>query len=236
MSLGTLSDPSASHPLQGPKLWLLPLQGVGDFANLSARELCWGDELSPLQASRYKHSRAALRQVLAGELRCEPAVVPLHSPPGGPPCLAEGIGHISLSHSGDGLLIGYAQQPIGVDLEPARRSFDARILMRRFFPTAEQAQLELLVGDGLREAVLTSWVLKEAAIKWRHRSLAAELSQWCYDHRSGRLQHQGDGVWPECRSAVTAGWRWAAVGAGCQGLDVDPQSAAGIFKKDAELH
>jgi phosphopantetheinyl transferase len=107
-----------------------------------------------------------------------------------------------------------------VDLEPAGRPLEAGGLMRRFYPTEEQAQLEGLAGEGLREAVLTSWVLKEAAIKWRQRSLADELSQWCYDHGGGELQHLGDGVRPDCCSAVYAGWRWAAVGEGCRGLDV----------------
>ena len=215
MSLGAGSDPASPLGKQGPQLWLLPLHG-GDLASLSARELGWAEQLSPRQGCRYRLSRAALRQVLAGVLRCDPAVVPLHSPPGKPPRLAAGLGWVSLSHSGDGLLIGYSRKPIGVDLETLRRPFDARGLMRRFFPITEQSQLERLEGEGLREAVLTSWVLKEAAIKWRQRTLAAELSLWCYDHLSGRLQHRVDGVQPESYSAVLGCWRWAAVGDGSQ--------------------
>ncbi|MBM5813775.1 MAG: 4'-phosphopantetheinyl transferase superfamily protein [Cyanobacteria bacterium M_DeepCast_100m_m1_067] len=214
MSLGIGWDAPLTGAPQQPQLWLGPLRGA-DLSSLSALERDWGDGLPEGQRQRYWHSRAALRQQLAPVLGLGPAHVPLHSPPGRPPRLAEGLGWISLSHSGEGLLIGYSPRPIGVDLEPAGRPLAAAGLMRRFYPVAEQARLQGLAGEDLRQEVLTSWVLKEAAIKWRQRSLAAELSQWCYDHASGGLQHLGDGVQPDCCSAVHAGWRWAAVGAGC---------------------
>jgi len=214
VSLGIGWDTPLTGPPREPQLWLGPLGG-GDLSCLSALERDWGDGLPEGQRQRYWNSRAALRQQLAAVLGLGAAHVPLYSPPGRPPCLAEGLGWISLSHSGEGLLIGYSRQPIGVDLEPADRPLAAAGLMRRFYPVAEQARLEGLDGEDLRLAVLTSWVLKEAAIKWRRRSLAVELNQWCYDDSRGRLQHLGDGEQPDCRSGVHAGWRWAAVGAGC---------------------
>jgi phosphopantetheinyl transferase len=90
--------------------------------------------------------------------------------------------------------------------------------MRRFYPELEQAQLRDLTGEELRQAVLNSWVLKEAAIKWRHRTLAAELAQWCYDHTSGNLLNLSDGARPDHSSALQQDWRWAAVGEDCAGL------------------
>jgi phosphopantetheinyl transferase len=90
--------------------------------------------------------------------------------------------------------------------------------MRRFYPEPEQAQLRDLTGDALRQAVLNSWVLKEAAIKWRHRTLAAELAQWWYDHTSGSLLNLSDWARPDHSSALQQDWRWAAVGEGCAGL------------------
>lgn len=206
-----------------PQLWLRPLQGA-DLGPLSPLERTWGEGLPERQRHRYWQSRAALRHQLAAVLGCDPAAVPLRSPPGRPPRLAEGWGWISLSHSssprGEGLLLGYSTQPIGVDLEPAGRPLVAGGLMRRFFPPEEQGQLEGLAGEGLREAVLTSWVFKEAAIKWRQRTLADELSQWRYDHGGGGLQHLGDGLQPDCCGGLYAGWRWAAVGVGCGSLTV----------------
>jgi phosphopantetheinyl transferase len=139
--------------------------------------------------------------------------VPLHSRPGCPPQLLDGAGWVSLSHSGGGLLLGFSPAPIGVDLEPAHRPV-APALMRRWFPPEEVAQLQLFSGEHQGAALLTSWVLKEAAIKWRRRSLASELACWQLDHASGRLIHRVDGVQPACLSGVAAGWLWAGVGEG----------------------
>jgi phosphopantetheinyl transferase len=170
--------------------------------------------LPPSRRRLYWQSRAALRQWLAGVLACDAAAVPLHSPPGAPPRLRDGAGWVSLSHSGPGLLLGFSDEPIGVDLEPAARPLAAEALMRRCFPAAEVAQVNRLPPERRRGAVLTSWVLKEAAIKWRRRSLASELSRWRLDHDSGRLIHHEDGLQPECSSGLDGGWRWAVVGAG----------------------
>lgn len=214
ISLGSSCD---MPQRQAPKLWLSSLDGA-DLGCLSSRERSWGAALPELQQPRYFRSRALLRQQLAKVLGCPEANVPLHSPPGQPPQLADGRGWVSLSHSGAVLLIGYSCCPIGVDLESTARQLEPAGLMRRFYPMAEQAQLQDLIGEDLRRAVLTSWVLKEAAIKWRHRTLAAELAEWCYDHGSGRLRHIGDGAQPDCSSAVQRGWRWGAVGEDCAGL------------------
>lgn len=142
--------------------------------------------------------------------------MPLHSPPGCPPRLLGGAGCVSLSHSGGGLLLGFSTDSIGVDLEPADRPVAAAALMRRWFPPQEVAQLCDLDPERLRSAVLTSWVLKEAAVKWRQRSLAAELALWQLDHAAGQLTHGRDGVQPEAWSGTTGGWCWAVVGRGAR--------------------
>jgi len=200
-----------------PLLWLSSLEG-GDQGCLSSDERSWGSALPELQRSRYFQSRALLRLKLAERLSCTGAEVQLHSPPGQPPLLEAGLGWVSLSHSGAGLLIGYSSSPIGVDLESTARPIDPAGLMRRFYPEIEKAQLQDLTGEELRRAVLNSWVLKEAAIKWRHRTLATELVQWCYDHSCGSLLNLSDGTRPDHSSALQGCWRWAAVGEGCAGL------------------
>ena len=193
---------------QAAQLWLLPLHGAA-LGVLSAQEMVWGQALAPLGGQRYWHSRAAMREVLAEVLGCGPAAVPLHSPPGEPPQL-EG-GWVSLSHSRDGVLLGYAPVPIGVDLERLDRPLDGRALAERFFPREEVEQLRQLPGDRLRLAVLTSWVAKEAAIKWRQRTLAEELSGWRFDNGDGRLHHQGEGWELTPQLGQGSGWLWAAV-------------------------
>ena len=186
----------------------MPLGGASLQA-LSAQEMLWGQALAPLGSQRYWQSRAAMRGVLAHTLGCGPAAVPLHSPPGEPPQL-EG-GWVSLSHSRDGLLLGYAPVPIGVDLERVDRPLDGRALAERFFPPGEIDQLQQLPADRLRLAVLTSWVAKEAAIKWRQRTLAEELSSWRFDHRCRQLYHQDEGWELTPQLGQSGDWLWAVV-------------------------
>lgn len=203
-----------------PRLWLGLLQGAR-ASSLSDQERTWGRQLPPVVRQRYWQSRAALRLWLAGVLGCAPAAVPLHTPPGCPPQLLEEAGWVSLSHSGAALLLGFSRAPLGVDLEPAARPVAAVALMRRCFPPLEVAQLQRFDPEQQRVAVLTSWVLKEAAIKWRRRSLARELTCWQLDHVSGRLRHRPEGLEPECGTGLAAGWRWAGVGAGMGQADLE---------------
>ena len=211
-----------------PLLRLVLLQAV-EVRGLSAQEQAWGSRLAPALQERYWRSRSALRRLLAQRFGCEPAAVALHSPPGQAPRLCDGRGWVSLSHSGPMLLVAWSPWPVGVDLEPADRPLAASALARRFFPAVEWRQLQALPPEDLRRAVLASWLLKEAAIKWGRRSLASDLAHWRFDHGQGLLQHGGDGIaLPWClgehRSPAGAGgallrsrWRWSLVGEGADG-------------------
>jgi phosphopantetheinyl transferase len=163
-----------------------------------------------------------MRLRLAAVLDLPPQQVPLHSPPGAPPRLPQGCGWVSLSHAADALLIAWSPQPVGVDLERGDRRFDARALMQRFFPEAEQRQLAALGPEPLRRAVLRSWLCKEAAIKWRQRGLAQELSSWCLEHQHGQLSHGGEGITVHPREGELDGWCWAAVGPGLEATGPAP--------------
>ncbi len=199
-----------------PLLWLghLDLDRALPAAALSPQEWRWGRQLPQPRRQHYCCSRAHLRAWLAGLWHCPPQAVPLLSPPGEPPRLRDDPAWISLSHSGEGLLLALSAAPIGVDLEVAARPLAADGLMRRFFPEAEVRQLLRLAGEQRREAVLTSWLLKEAAIKCRRSSLAAELVDWQFDHGTGQLRHLGLGLEPEGLTGRVGPWGWAAVGAG----------------------
>ena len=192
--------------------------GLGSAASspgwLSEREIAWSESLDPGIRWRYRRSRSLLRQRLAGLLGLAVEALPLHSPPGEAPQLRGDHGFLSLSHSGSGLLLAWSPWPIGVDLEDGRRPLAAASLLRRFFPPEEQRQLGGLGDEALRQAVLRSWVHKEAAIKWRRRQLATELRFWRFDHISGALLHTAEDLRPECLGAKAGPWLWAAVGRG----------------------
>lgn len=201
--------------IQRPHLWLQDLGDAGgDPSVLSAQERAWSEALPAAIARRYRASRSLLRRRLSPLLQCPPGQVPLESPPGQPPRLAAAAGWVSLSHSGGALLLGWSPQPIGVDLEWAERPLDAAALVCHYFPAPERLQLEDLEPSALRSAVLRSWVIKEAAIKWRRTSLAQELRHWCWDHERRRLQHlRGDHA-PAVSLRRVGPWLCAAVGAG----------------------
>lgn len=203
-------------PPAGPLLWLGTLDSRQPLPReaISAEEWRWSLALAPARRRQYCGSRARLRAWLAALWQCPPLVVPLHSPPGEPPRLLHDQAFISLSHSGDGLLLALSPEPIGVDLEAAARPLAADALMRRFFPPGEVSQLLGLQGECRRAAVLTSWLLKEAAVKWRRSSLGAELSDWQLDHHTGQLRQLRLGLEPEGRSGWRGPWGWAAVGPG----------------------
>lgn len=216
---GIHNGESLRAPLLSPQLWFVPPVSQDPDALLpllSHQERCWGQALPPLRQRQYWRSRAAMRSLLGKLLAVAPHELPLHSPPGAPPQLALSYGTVSLSHANGAMLIGWSPEPIGVDLEPAARSFDARGLMQRFFALREQRQLIDLPAEPLRQAVLRSWLVKEAAIKWRHRTLAEELTAWVFDHQAGVLERAGDGLQLHPLEGRIEAWRWAAVGDGLQ--------------------
>ncbi|HRD41144.1 MAG TPA: 4'-phosphopantetheinyl transferase superfamily protein, partial [Prochlorococcaceae cyanobacterium AMR_MDS_5431] len=173
---------------------------------LSEREICWSEKLPKRISNRYRYSRHLIRQLLAPILNCAPKQVPLYSPPGKRPYLSENSGYISLSHSGNGILVGWSLYPIGVDLENCSRFLDAQKIQKRFFPLQEQKMLRNLQGEALRKAVLRSWVCKEAAIKLEGKSLSMELMNWCLDTQSGELKQLTSGLTPKCLITERRGW------------------------------
>ena len=216
------ATPAGLAATAGPVRLLLTCLAVDPPASsgcvLSEAELRWSDALPVLLRRRYRLSRVLLRLWLGSILGCAADRVPLHSPPGEPPLLAQGWGWVSLSHSGSGLLLGWSAAPIGVDLENSRRRFAAGPLMRRFFPAAESHQLAGLEPAALQQAVLRSWVLKEAAVKRGRGSLARDLACLGFDHRAQQLWREPDRAALPWRGGRLGDWIWGAVGDGVDAL------------------
>ncbi|MBW0166468.1 MAG: 4'-phosphopantetheinyl transferase superfamily protein [Vulcanococcus sp.] len=194
-----------------PRLWLLPLT-AGDPWSLSEAERAWSAALPPAVQHRYRTSRHLLRARLATCLGLPAEAVPLHSPPGEAPCLAEGYGAVSLSHSRDQLLLAWSPWPIGVDLEWQQRRIAAELLACRFFPPQEWQQLQSQAPPEREALVLESWVRKEAAIKWQRSSLATDLRHWHWCVERQRLEHLLEGWQPPSVCVRRNGWLCAVVG------------------------
>ncbi len=147
-------------------------------------------ELSQKKSKQYLHSRGYVREALSEVLRVPALDIPLYAPPGKPPKLAEGWGHVSFSHCCDALLIGWSPTAIGVDIERADRPFKADQLSQRYFSEQENKILSTLQGEKLRAAVLEQWVNKEAAIKWQRGKLSVDIRQWYFCKNSDLAIHK----------------------------------------------
>ena len=120
----------------------------------------------------------------------DPLDIPLKADPGEPPSLAEGLGHVSMSHFSDALLIGWSSAKIGVDIERKDRQFQSHKLSKRFFSEDENCEIKNLTPSQAKELVLKRWVIKEAAIKWQSGKIATNINQWIWENKSSFAYHK----------------------------------------------
>ena len=82
--------------------------------------------------------------------------------PKGKPCFAHGPWHFSITHTPRHAFCVLARQPVGIDAEELDRPIDLR-LADKILSDGELAQFA--AANDPRRALLTFWVLKEAASK-----------------------------------------------------------------------
>ena len=157
---------------------------------ISSEEKKWVQKLTKRRRWIYHFSRGCARNVLSNITGSDPLEIPLKADPGKPPLLAEGWGHISMSHCSDALLIGWSPERIGVDIERKDRKFQAHKLSRRFFTQLENHEIENLTPSQAKEQILRRWVVKEAAIKWQSGKISNNLSQWVWENNSSFAYNQ----------------------------------------------
>ncbi len=157
---------------------------------ISKEEKKWVKNLTPRRGLIYHFSRGCLRHVMSKMTGLDPLDIPVKANPGEPPLLAEGWGHISMSHCSDALLIGWSQSKIGVDIERKDRQFQAYKLSKRFFTEYENCEIDHLPPGQVKELVLKRWVVKEAAVKWQRGKLARNINEWIWESKSSFAHHQ----------------------------------------------
>ena len=157
---------------------------------ISSEEKKWVQKLTSSRGLTYHFSRGCLRHVMSSMTGLEPLAIPLIADPGKQPLLAEGWGHISMSHCSDALLIGWSSGKIGVDIERTDRQFQAHKLSKRFFSQYENCEIENLTPSQAKELVLKRWVIKEAAIKWQNGKIATNINQWIWENKSSFAYHK----------------------------------------------
>ena len=161
---------------------------------ITLQEEKWSNQLGSHRAEEFKITRSYVRYVLSDLFRIPPLEVPLTAPPGKAPELKPGFGHISFSHCDNALLIGWAPEKLGVDIEDMNRSFKANEIAQRYFTDKEKKLLRTINKKELKDAVLDHWVAKEAAIKWQRGSINIDLPEWEWESERGFAIHNTDKI------------------------------------------
>ena len=134
--------------------------------------------LPPIKAREYTLTRGYARYALSKLFKIPALDIPLDAPLGKPPSLRNDLGHISLSHCKNALLIGWAKNKLGVDIERKDRLFSAKDVSKKFYSSEEICFLENMRDEHYRYNTLKFWVIKEAAIKWQRGNISNDLSKW----------------------------------------------------------
>ncbi len=157
---------------------------------ISNEEKKWVNQLTTSRGQIYHFSRGCIRNVMSNMTGLDPLAIPLKADPGKPPLLGEGLGHISISHCADALLIGWSEKKIGVDIERKDRKFQAQKLSKRFFTKDENFEIENLSQSKAKENIIKRWVVKEASIKWQSGKISTNLTQWVWKSNTSFAYHK----------------------------------------------
>jgi 4'-phosphopantetheinyl transferase len=127
---------------------------------------------------RFTAARGVLRQILAGYLGQDPALIEFNYSPSGKPSLDSDV-RFNMSHSHELALYAIARRKeVGVDVERIRPQVAEEQIAERFFSPREAATLRALPANVQAEAFFNCWTRKEAYIKARGEGLGIPLDSF----------------------------------------------------------
>jgi len=175
-----------------------------DSGELKRLERLRGSEVG----RRWLVSRAALREILAAELRVSPASVRLrlddHGRPRLDPVTDDAVLDFNLSHSGELALIAVAHgASVGVDVERLRPGRNPLRVADRFFSPAEVRAVKAVAPESQPGEFLRYWTAKEALAKGLGLGLKAPRGEL-------ELAQDADGSLAPARAA---GWTLTEIAA-----------------------
>jgi 4'-phosphopantetheinyl transferase len=131
---------------------------------------------------RFVAAHAALRQILAAHLECDPQRIEYELGAFGKPRVASANGsylRFNMSHSNDLALVAIAYgREVGIDVESVDREINHRALARRHFSAAEIERLEDEPPATRPELFFSLWTGKEAYLKARGTGLTMSLDEF----------------------------------------------------------
>lgn len=159
-------------------VWAVPLHGdperLGAVLSAAERQRLQRFHFAD-HRRRYQIGHGALRTILAGYLRVEPAAIEFRQGPRGKPYLAGAGPFFNLSHSGKLALIGVATSELGLDVEKVRHLESLTEIARKHFSPSEFEALDALQGEQRELAFYRCWTRKEAYIKALGEGLSMPL-------------------------------------------------------------
>jgi 4'-phosphopantetheinyl transferase len=178
--------PAATPLTEAVQVWrvrLAPLHAIRAAleASLTPEEIKQAEAFRHAESrARFVGARAALRELLAAQLRLPPAAVRFVRTERGKPQLHPDHGaplQFNVSHSGGLALLALARSvEVGVDVEVQHAVPQALDLAQRYFAPAEAAALEPLPEAVRAAAFLRLWTRKEAQLKATGSGLADSLA------------------------------------------------------------
>ena len=167
-----------------PKIWFYEIKGVQDVATIE--EITIAKKLSYPRAKIFLESRAYLRHSLALLFDLGPLEIPIIANPGQPPELPRGMGHLSLSHCKDAIVVAWHKEKIGIDIERKNRIFNFEKIANKYFKRNGENNKNKIN----KKLILNQWCAIEAAIKWDKGKLAKDIRQWNYSEEKKELFHE----------------------------------------------
>lgn len=131
----------------------------------------------------HKAGRRLLKEMYEEETGCEMPEILLGER--GKPYFAEGDYHFSIAHTKEMVFCALSEKPVGIDAE--RLSRDIKLtLAEKILSPYEYAQYE--TAEDKRKALLTFWVLKEAAGKLSGEGINGYPNHTNFDLTDPRVQ------------------------------------------------
>ncbi|MGP3925270.1 4'-phosphopantetheinyl transferase family protein [Streptomyces sp. 8N616] len=171
-----------------PRVWVADVSAHTERAAAEEHLLDEGERaraaafVRPVDRDRYRVAHVALRRLLAAYLGLAPAAVEFVREPcpgcGGPhgrPALPGAPLHFSLSHSGDLVLLAFADTAVGIDVEKVPSARTVTEVATTLHP-AERAELAALPDAERPAAFARCWTRKEAYLKGTGTGLAEDPS------------------------------------------------------------
>ena len=151
-------------PARGVHFWQIRPSDVF-VRHLNPAESLRYEKFGNKEAKRsYGSAQGGLRKIVSSYMGCVPEEVDMRRERRGKPYVP-GAPQFNLSHTAGRMFAAFSSEPVGLDVESARRTVRADAVARKFFSGEETDRLNRCEGSSKALTFLRYWVCKEAIVK-----------------------------------------------------------------------